>query len=196
MPGLSFLPSGKKEQYFFVSRSSYSRTIVLKLEHATHSPGSLIKNQTTSPTNQRFWVRRSGLGPRIDLFNMFPGAAGTAWVWTTLGEAPGSRLNLLSRPVGAHCARTHSVFFFITMILFVPNKHILSFLSMSMRIMLTLGLPNVLQSCSDIMAELSIHIYIYEFHIYEIHRVTKEKNGKLFNSSHISFDEKSSICPD
>lgn len=72
------------------------------------------------------------------------------------------------------------------MILFVSNKHTLSFFSASMMIMLTLGLPSIFQSCFNVMQNsMSIH---------EIHRVTQEKNGKLFNSNHASFDYKSSIC--
>ena len=44
------------------------------------------------------------------------------------------------------------------MILFVSNKHTLSFFSASMKIMLTLGLPNILQSCFNVMQNsMSIH---------------------------------------
>lgn len=55
-----------------------SRPMVLKLEHASESPGGPVKTHIAGPHPHSFWFSRSRVGLRICISNKFPDAAAAA----------------------------------------------------------------------------------------------------------------------
>lgn len=62
----------------------HSRPLVLKHQHASKSPGVLVKIQIAGPHLQSFCLGGSGRGPEFYIFNRAPDNADDVHLWPTL----------------------------------------------------------------------------------------------------------------